>query len=35
MRIAFLVLVTVHGLIHLFGFVKAFGLSDVKQQLQM
>jgi len=34
MRIAFLVLVTVHGLIHLFGFVKAFGLSDVKQLTQ-
>jgi hypothetical protein len=34
MRIAFLVLVIVHGLIHLFGFVKAFGLSDVKQLTQ-
>ncbi len=31
MRIAFLILVIVHGLIHLFGFVKAFGLSEVKQ----
>jgi hypothetical protein len=34
MRIAFLILVIVHGLIHLFGFVKAFGLSDVKQLTQ-
>lgn len=34
MRIAFLVLVIVHGLIHLFGYVKAFGLSDVKQLTQ-
>ena len=34
MRIAFLILVIVHGLIHLLGFVKAFGLSDVKQLTQ-
>jgi hypothetical protein len=34
MRIAFLTLIIVHGLIHLFGFVKAFGLSDVKQLTQ-
>ena len=34
MRIAFLVFVIVHGLIHLFGYVKAFGLSDVKQLTQ-
>lgn len=31
MRIAFWIFIIVHGLIHLFGFVKAFGLSDVKQ----
>jgi len=30
MKIAFLILLTIHGFIHLFGFVKAFGLSDVK-----
>jgi len=34
MRIAFLIIVIVHGLIHLLGFVKAFGLSDVKQLTQ-
>ncbi|MDB5249715.1 MAG: hypothetical protein JWQ40_4109 [Segetibacter sp.] len=34
MRIAFFILVIVHGLIHLAGFVKAFGLSDVKQLTQ-
>ncbi|WP_395050603.1 DUF6544 family protein [Flavobacterium sp.] len=34
MRIAFLILVIVHGLIHLLGFVKAFGLSEVKQLTQ-
>ncbi len=34
MRIAFLILVIIHGLIHLLGFVKAFGLSDVKQLTQ-
>jgi len=34
MRIAFLILVIIHGLIHLFGFVKAFGLSEVKQLTQ-
>lgn len=31
MRIAFLVLLFIHGIIHLLGFVKAFGLSEVKQ----
>lgn len=34
MRIAFFVLIIVHGLIHLLGFVKVFGLSDVKQLTQ-
>ena len=34
MRTAFLILVIVHGLIHLLGFVKAFRLSDVKQLTQ-
>lgn len=34
MRIAFLLLVVIHGFIHLFGFVKAFGLSEVKQLTQ-
>ena len=34
MRIAFLLLVIIHGLIHLFGVVKAFGLSEVKQLTQ-
>ena len=34
MTTAFLILVIVHGLIHLLGFVKAFGLSDVKQLTQ-
>ncbi len=34
MRIAFLVLLIVHGLIHLLGFVKAFGLSEVKELTQ-
>src|SRR5687767_7731079 len=29
MRIAFLLLVIVHGLLHLLGVVKAFGLSEV------
>jgi len=33
-RIAFFVLLIVHGLIHLTGFVNAFGLSDVKQLTQ-
>lgn len=34
MRIAFLIVLTIHGLIHLLGFVKAFGLSSVKQLTQ-
>jgi len=34
MRIAFLILLIIHGLIHLLGFVKAFGLSEVKQLTQ-
>ena len=34
MRIAFFIFVILHGLIHLLGFVKAFGLSDVKQLTQ-
>jgi hypothetical protein len=34
MRIPFLILVIVHGLIHLLGFVKAFGLAEVKQLTQ-
>ena len=35
MRIAFFVLIIVHGLIHLLGFVKAFGLSEVNQLTQV
>jgi hypothetical protein len=31
MRIFFLILVLAHGLVHLLGFVKAFGLAPVKQ----
>lgn len=31
MKTAFLVLMIIHGVIHLPGFVKAFGLADVKQ----
>lgn len=31
MRIAFVVIVVLHGLIHLLGFVKAFGLAEVPQ----
>ena len=31
MRILFLILVILHGLIHLLGFVKAFGLKEVKE----
>lgn len=31
MQIAFLILIIIHGLIHLLGFVKAFGLADVNQ----
>ena len=31
MRIAFVIVVVVHGLIHLLGFVKAFGLAEVPQ----
>ena len=34
MKIAFLIFVIIHGLIHLLGFVKAFGLSEVKQLTQ-
>ena len=34
MRIALFILIAVHGLIHLLGFVKAFGLSDVKELTQ-
>ncbi|MFZ1282308.1 MAG: DUF6544 family protein [Ignavibacteriaceae bacterium] len=34
MGIAFLILVIIHGLIHLLGFVKAFELSEVKQLTQ-
>lgn len=30
MKTAFLILLTLHGFIHLLGFVKAFGLSEVK-----
>jgi hypothetical protein len=31
MRIAFLIIVFLHGLIHLFGFVKGFGFKEVKE----
>ena len=31
MRVAFVVLVMIHGIIHLFGFLKAFKLSQFKQ----
>jgi len=31
MRIAFLILVFIHGIIHFLGFVKGFGLKDVKE----
>jgi hypothetical protein len=34
MRIAFLVTVLLHGLIHLLGFVKGFGLKEVKELTQ-
>lgn len=34
LKITFLILLVVHGLIHLLGFVKAFRLSDVKQLTQ-
>lgn len=34
MRIAFIIILVIHGLIHLLGFVKAFGLADVKQLTQ-
>jgi hypothetical protein len=34
MRIAFLILVIGHGLIHLLGFVKGYGLSEVKDLTQ-
>jgi hypothetical protein len=28
MRIALLILIGIHGIIHLFGFIKAFGISE-------
>ncbi|MDP3442555.1 MAG: hypothetical protein Q8T08_06790 [Ignavibacteria bacterium] len=31
MRIAFLIIVILHGLIHLFGFVKGFGFKEVEE----
>lgn len=31
MRVVFLIVITIHGLIHLLGFVKAFGISDIKE----
>lgn len=31
MRIAFLLLILIHGLIHILGFVKGFGLKEVKE----
>jgi len=31
MRLLFLLIVLLHGLIHLLGFVKAFGLTDIKE----
>src|SRR3989339_1517407 len=31
MRIAFLIIVVLHGLIHLFGFVKGFGFKEVEE----
>jgi len=31
MRIAFLVIVFIHGLIHLLGFIKAFGFKEIKE----
>ena len=31
MRIVFLTLMVIHGLIHLLGFVKGFGLAPVSQ----
>lgn len=31
MKIAFILFVMIHGLIHLMGFVKAFGLSELKE----
>jgi hypothetical protein len=34
MKIAFVILLIIHGLIHLVGFVKAFGLSEVKELTQ-
>lgn len=34
MRIALLILVFIHGIIHLFGFMKAFGLSEMQQLTQ-
>jgi len=34
MSVAFLIVIIIHGLIHLLGFAKAFGFSDVKQLTQ-
>ena len=34
MRIALLIFVLLHGIIHLFGFMKAFGLSEMQQLTQ-
>ncbi|NIJ52587.1 DUF6544 family protein [Dyadobacter arcticus] len=34
MRITFFIVVILHGLIHSFGFIKAFGISDLKQLTQ-
>jgi hypothetical protein len=31
MKIAYAVLIVIHGLIHLLGFVKAFGLGEISQ----
>jgi hypothetical protein len=31
MKIIFLIIVFIHGLIHILGFVKAFGLSEIKE----
>ena len=31
MRIALIILIGIHGIIHLFGFLKAFGLSEFNE----
>jgi hypothetical protein len=31
MKLVFILFVLVHGLIHLMGFIKSFGLSDIKE----